>query len=121
VAAPGGQDAYIAADGSLMYNQAHDHSIPANATYSGGAACNAGTAGGGAFDVGFTYQNATGPGDMGRAYLPVGYTWLACPAAAGAPSNWQVFAKTPTFALEGCVSFKAGSTVETNGTAYQFD
>lgn len=87
VVVPGGQQVYVAPDGSLSYTQAHSAYIPA----------------GSSIDE-FSREAPTPPNTFGYLNFETGF--VACPAGEG--EGWQVFGQTDgaTFAPE-CLGFSA--------------
>ena len=105
VEVPGGQQTYVAADGSVKNTIAHSGAIPA-----------------GSFVDGFVYKPATTKGGLGSLSFNAGGAtgFIACPVNATA-GTYQVFADVTGKATAGCLGFDALTTEYTGARAWQYD
>ncbi|KAI3327052.1 hypothetical protein HD806DRAFT_485885 [Xylariaceae sp. AK1471] len=99
---PGGQQVYIASDGSLSYTQAHSAYIPAGSVVNG-----------------FSREQSQAFGAPIYLYSTSG-SWYLCPVTEGAPTErtYQIFASSE--ALEGCVGTQVRTYTPGEGNVWQY-
>ncbi|KAI8950452.1 hypothetical protein F4801DRAFT_549135 [Xylaria longipes] len=102
VTVPGGQQVYIAPDGSLSYTQAHSASMPANSIV-----------------VGFSRQQSEAFGAPVYLYSADQY-WYLCPVTEGEPRErtYQIFASTKV--PKGCYVTQIRTYTPDAGKVWQY-
>ncbi|KAI1111880.1 hypothetical protein F5Y14DRAFT_442982 [Nemania sp. NC0429] len=102
VTVPGGQQVYIAPDGSLSYTQAHSAYIPTGSTVNGFSR--------------FTSTAFAAP----TLLYSAGRSWYLCPVTEGPPREraYQVFATSET--IEGCLDMVIRTADAPAGQVWQY-
>lgn len=102
VSVPGGQQVYIAPDGSLSYTQAHSALMPT-----------------GSIVTGFGRVRSEASGAPVVLYNP-GLSWYLCPVTEGEPRErtYQVFASSE--GVEGCLGAQVRTYTPLEGEVWQY-
>ncbi|KAI0447264.1 hypothetical protein F4803DRAFT_546478 [Xylaria telfairii] len=102
VSVPGGQQVYVAPDGTLSYTQAHSAAIPPGSTV-----------------VGFSRQRSEAFGAPVYLYS-AGLYWYLCPVTEGAPRErtYQIFAANNS--PEGCYGTQIRTYGPEPGSVWQY-
>lgn len=99
VEVPGGQQVFVAPDGSVGYTAAHSHAIPD-----------------GGITAGFAYTPPAEPNTVGELTGPAGF--VACPT--GDAGVFQVKTAIDGADTAGCTGFAAGATPFDGVGAWQY-